>query len=75
MLDHHKIYQDLNSEDVVFIKSQYIDEDLDGSKYPVSKLSFDLFSNLVDLTDMEWVVCLGILGDNGFQSWEKFSIR
>ena len=47
MLDHHKIYQDLNSEDVVFIKSQYIDEDLDGSKYPVSKLSFDLFSNVI----------------------------
>jgi len=72
MLDHHKIYQDLNSEDIIFIKSQYVNEELDGSKYPVSKLSYDLFSNLVDLSKSRWIACLGIIGDNGYSSWEPF---
>ena len=61
-----------NSEDIIFIKSQYVNEELDGSKYPVSKLSYDLFSNLVDLSKSRWIACLGIIGDNGYSSWEPF---
>ena len=35
-LDHHKIYNDLNSEKTVYIKVPYF-SDIDPSKYPASK--------------------------------------
>lgn len=70
-LDHHKIYNDLNSEKTVFIKVQYF-SDIDPSKYPASKLCFDLFSRHCDLSDVSWVACVGILGDASGRQWKNF---
>jgi len=71
LIDHHKLYNDLQSDRTVFIKAQMI-SDLDGSKYPASKLSFDLCSRIVDLSKEKWVACVGILGDMGYKQWKEF---
>src|SRR3989344_7248545 len=70
-IDHHKIYQDLNSDKTVFIKAQFV-SDIDPSKYPASKLCFDLFSDFCDLSDVAWVACVGILGDASGLQWKAF---
>jgi single-stranded DNA-specific DHH superfamily exonuclease len=72
IIDHHKLYQDLNSEKTVFVKAQFINEEIDPSKYPTAKLSFDLLSDLVDLKDLDWVVAAGILGDSSYDAWKEF---
>ncbi len=71
VLDHHKKYNLIDSNKTLMIKSQDIAE-IDGSKYPVSKLSFDLFSNLTDLKDLDWISCIGLIGDNGYNEWKDF---
>lgn len=71
VLDHHKIYSDLNSGKTVMIKSQMLSS-VDGSLYPASKLCFDLFSGLTELDEAEWIVAVGIIGDNGTRKWKKF---
>lgn len=71
LLDHHKIYNDLNSKRTLFVKSQMLSE-LDGSKYPASKLVFDLCSKVVDLSEEKWIACVGLLGDMGYEQWKGF---
>lgn len=70
-IDHHKIYNDLNSGKIIFIKAQYI-SDIEPSKYCASKMCFDLFGKIVPLPECSWVACLGILGDNGIEAWKEF---
>ncbi len=71
VLDHHKTYNDLNSSRTLMIKSQDLTGE-EGSQYPASKLCFDLFSELTDLKDLDWIACIGLLGDNAYNSWMDF---
>lgn len=71
IIDHHKVYNDLNSDKTVFIKAKNLSK-LDGAKYPASKLCYDLFSELADLKEFEWQVAVGILGDRGYAHWKEF---
>lgn len=71
ILDHHKLYNDLNSKNILQIKSRHISS-YDGSLYPTSKLSFDLFSRLANIDDIGWVASVGIIGDNNLMQWKDF---
>jgi len=71
IIDHHKTYYDLNSDNIVFIKANKISK-LDGSKYPASKMTYDLFSKLVNLEDISWVAAVGVMGDNATSTWKSF---
>lgn len=70
VLDHHKIYNDLSGKKTVFIKAQHLSE-IEAVRYPVSKMSFDLFGELVDISDLAWISCVGILGDMGYSQWKS----
>ena len=71
VIDHHKMYKDLNSKKTFFIKAGKVSK-IDGSRYPASKLSYDLFSQIVNLSDISWVSAVGIMGDNALRQWESF---
>lgn len=73
VLDHHKIYNDLESKKTIFLKSQFFSS-IPPSSYPVSKLSYDLFSRIVDLEEFDWIACLGLFGDMAFnkKEWKKY---
>ncbi|MFH1663899.1 MAG: DHHA1 domain-containing protein [archaeon] len=71
VLDHHKTYNEINSEKTLMVKSQDL-TGKEGSSYPVSKLAFDLFSGLTDLRDLDWIACIGLLGDNAYFEWKDF---
>lgn len=71
VIDHHKMYRDLNSKKTFFIKAGNVSK-IDGSRYPASKLSYDLFSQIVNLSDVSWASAVGIMGDNALHQWENF---
>lgn len=70
-IDHHPSKSDVTDEFVLVIKSQMV-SDIDGDKYPASKLVLDLFSPLVDVSDLDWISAAGLIGDSGYKSWTDF---
>ena len=72
ILDHHKIYADLNSKKTAFIKAQFISGEIEPGNYPASKLCYDLFSMFADLGDIDWICAVGILGDYSYNEWKNF---
>ncbi len=71
ILDHHKIYRDLNSDKTVFLKTQFFSKK-EPSSYVASKFSFDLFMKVSDISECDWIACVGILGDMSFKAWKPF---
>ena len=67
VIDHHKDYE-LTSPKTFILKANYIKE-LDPSKYPTSKLVYDLFSRHVSLQKFSWLSCVGLIGDNQLEVW------
>jgi len=71
VIDHHKIYEDINSEKTVFIKPDFISEKK-SSAYPASKFCFDLASEITDMSDFDWIAAVGLIGDCAFLTWVSF---
>ena len=72
VIDHHKVYNDLSSKRTVFIKASELSKKVEPSKYATSKLVFDLFSRVPDLHDLDWVACVGMVGDFSVNAWKSF---
>lgn len=71
VIDHHKIYNDLNSARTLMIKPQLVSEK-NPAAYPASKLCFDLASGIADMSSLDWVAAIGLVGDCAFSSWKDF---
>ncbi|MFA4855960.1 MAG: DHHA1 domain-containing protein [archaeon] len=71
LIDHHKMYRDLNSEKIVFLKAQFFTRK-EPSSYVASKFAFDLFGKVVEVSDLDWLACIGILGDMSLKAWRGF---
>jgi len=72
IIDHHQYQYDLNSERTIFIHASEINKEIDSSKYPASKLVYDLFSELTDLEDLDWISVIGLISDMGYNTWKDF---
>ena len=72
LLDHHKSYGDVSSKNILFIKSHFYNPKIEPAKYCAAKLCYDLFSELVDLSDIDWICSIGIIGDMGYEQWKDF---
>jgi len=71
LVDHHITSNNINSSRTTVIKSQDI-SDLDPSQYCTSKLIYDLFLQLEDISDINWISAIGIIGDYGIKTWNHF---
>ena len=71
VIDHHKMFKDLNSEKIVFLKAEFFTKK-DPSAYVTSKFAFDLFNQVTDVQQCDWIACLGILGDMNLHTWQGF---
>ncbi|MDO8627735.1 MAG: DHH family phosphoesterase, partial [Candidatus Diapherotrites archaeon] len=71
ILDHHKVYKDMNSKKTLMIKAQWISSK-DGSKYPATKMCYDLFSRHASLEELQWVCAVGIIADSSEKAWKNF---
>lgn len=74
IIDHHKYLNNFNSDKTLFVHSEFIREDLDGSKYPASKLCYDLFSKMINVVEFDWLAAVGLVSDMGYKSWAYFVI-
>jgi len=72
VIDHHKIYSDINSDNIVMVKAEYMDDSIIAAKYPTAKLAYDLFSLVVDLSDIDWIACIGTICDIAYDQWSDF---
>lgn len=68
IIDHHPKNNQITNNKITIIKS----EDITKKYYPCAKLVYDLFNNLVEITDLDWISCIGIIGDMGYKPWKDF---
>ena len=71
ILDHHKKYHTFKEKNILMLKANDVAKG-DGADYPLSKMSYDLFSKLCDIKKLKWVSAVGIIGDSGLDRWKKF---
>lgn len=69
IIDHHSI-QDLPVGDNIHYFNLKIDNDLTYT--PACKYCFDLFSEIVDIKDLDWVSAIGIISDSGAIHHKEF---
>ncbi|MBD3361556.1 hypothetical protein GF358_02060 [Candidatus Woesearchaeota archaeon] len=62
IIDHHPVYNNLKSDNVVFIKSSLI-SNIVPVRYCAAKLTYDLGSLVTDLSDLDWMAASGAIGD------------
>jgi len=68
VIDHHKLYHNLNSPRTVFLKSEMVT----SAYYPASKLAFDLFSRIININDLDWLAAAGTIADVAYKEWRGF---
>ena len=72
IIDHHKFYNDLNSKKTTLIKSEMLEKGNEGSQYCAVKMVYDLFSEITDISEFDWIATLGIITDNNFLTFKTF---
>lgn len=68
VIDHHKMYVNLSSPRISFIKSVM----LTPAYYPASKMAYDLFSKIANIHDLDWVAAAGTIADGAYKEWRSF---
>lgn len=71
ILDHHKVYNDLNSEKTIMIKPLDLFKVKDPSQYCAAKLVYDVFKDQIDIKELDWIKTIGLIGDCGFKEFSK----
>ncbi|RKY40093.1 MAG: hypothetical protein DRP85_09240 [Candidatus Makaraimicrobium thalassicum] len=71
LIDHHKTANNINSKTTTVVKAEDL-KDIPSAKYPASKMCYDLFSDLIDITDLAWLAAIGIWGDYAQSQWPDF---
>ncbi len=72
IIDHHQFYNDVNSNKTTLIKATMLNKKIDGSQYCASKMVYDLFSEIVDMSEFKWIAALGILSDMNTETYLEF---
>ena len=69
VIDHHSLYNDIESARLLLLKPQLLWDDKDPAAYASSKLVYDLVQRVVDVSDLAWIACIGIIGDCAGDRW------
>ncbi len=72
IIDHHEFKDDVNSKKTTFLHADFLAFGIKSSNYPGSKLIYDLFSQLTDLSDLDWLACAGLVSDSSYIQWKDF---
>ncbi|MBN2067055.1 MAG: DHH family phosphoesterase [Candidatus Diapherotrites archaeon] len=71
VIDHHRMVKEINSEKIVFLKAEFF-SGKEPSSYVAAKFAFDLFGRVTDVSDLDWLACIGIIGDMSLGKWQDF---
>ncbi len=72
IIDHHALYEPFKKKNILLIKPQLFTDLAKPSKYCTSKLAYDLFSRVVDITDKDWLAVAGSISDIATEPWEEW---
>ncbi len=72
ILDHHKVYEDVTSGNVILVNPSQMYENCESSAYCAAKLVYDTCGKHVDLSDLDWVAAIGVIGDATAKHWLPF---
>lgn len=72
VIDHHSLHNELQSAHLLILKPQLLWNDKDPATYASSKLVYDLVQKIVDVSDLSWIACIGIIGDCAGDRWRRF---
>ncbi len=71
VFDHHHLENDITSDKTLLIKPQLFSK-IPPSQYPTSKLVYDFFAELVDVTEWDWLSAAGVISDASYRTWRDF---
>lgn len=71
VIDHHPLIQEHN-KNFTIIKSFDLQTETQGHKYCTAHMSYDLFSSMTNIEDIDWIAATGIIGDITYQTQKKF---
>ncbi len=71
VFDHHHLEHDITSRRTLLIKPQLFSP-INPSQYPTSKLVYDFFGELADITKCDWICAAGVISDASYRTWNSF---
>ena len=71
IVDHHKVYAPYSSDSFILFKPNIVWE-TESSSFPTAILAYTLFSAVTDMSDKDWVACIGIVSDSAYPRWKTF---
>ncbi|RME55096.1 DHH family phosphoesterase [Candidatus Woesearchaeota archaeon] len=69
VIDHHKLY--VQDDSLLILKPQLL-HDKEPSSYVTAKFVYDLVTEFVCLDELDWLVCVGLIGDAAWRRWKPF---
>ena len=80
IIDHHfdqtELYDNLNTQneqDILFIHPLNTTNSDNASQYCCAKFVYDVFSEIVDISEFRWKQAIGIIGDMNIIKWGDFT--
>ncbi|MBW3019166.1 DHH family phosphoesterase [Candidatus Woesearchaeota archaeon] len=71
VIDHHKLYRNINSKNVVLVKPQLFSK-IDPSRYCSAKLAYDLCARISGMSDCDWLAAVASIADVATAPWRRF---
>jgi len=71
VIDHHKLYNNLNSKNVILVKPQLFCK-IDPARYCAAKLSYDLCSRVCDMSESDWLAAVASIADVATIPWKAW---
>src|SRR3989338_8966097 len=72
VFDHHIIEHDIQSEKTIFLKPQLLFDGVPPDRYCSAKLSYDIISRVTNLSHLDWICAVGVIGDMAYPAWPEF---
>ncbi|MCF7798607.1 DHH family phosphoesterase [Candidatus Woesearchaeota archaeon] len=71
VLDHHPTIKDI-PVNFTIIKPESLQDELDNHQFCTAELVYRLFSELTSMEELQWLACVGIIGDSCYKPRKNF---
>lgn len=72
VIDHHQSINRNKYSNITVYKPSFVQDKLADDEVCAANLAYKLFETIVDVTDLDWVVSIGIIGDYTFKQEKEF---
>jgi len=71
VIDHHPIIEESNKK-ITTIKSFDLADGIKGHKYCTANVVYDLFSELINISELDWIAATGMIGDITYEEHKEW---